>query len=78
VISPITLTLRAASAKWPWLSVEASMTVQSEVATQSGYGEVTATERRWTDQEKSELASSTGEAGEPDRRDPVEGRRWRI
>ena len=30
------------------------------------------------DQEKSELASSTGEAGEPDRGDPVEGRRQRI
>lgn len=32
MISPITLTLRAASAKWPWLSVEASMTVQSEAS----------------------------------------------
>lgn len=45
---------------------------------QSGYGEATVTEQRRTDQEKSELAGSTGEAGEPDRGDPVEGRRWRM
>jgi len=33
--------------------------------------------RRWTEHEKSELVSGTDEAGEPDRRDPVEGRRQR-
>ena len=46
--------------------------------TRSRYGVATVTERRGTDHEKSELASSTGEAGEPDRRDPVEGRGRRI
>jgi hypothetical protein len=45
---------------------------------QSGYGAATVTEWCRTEQEKSELANSTNEAGEPDRRDPVEGRRQRI
>jgi hypothetical protein len=43
-----------------------------------GNSAATATERRCRDQEKSEPASGTEEAGEPDRRDPVEGRRWRV
>lgn len=62
----------------PGRTVVASMTMRSEQETPSGYGAATATERRWRDQEKSELASGTCEAGEPDRRDPVEGRRRRI
>jgi hypothetical protein len=40
------------------------MTQRSEEETQSGYSDATATERGWTDREKSELASSTVEAGE--------------
>ncbi len=45
---------------------------------QSGYGTATATELRRRDVEKSEPVRSTEEAGEPDRRDPVEGRRWSV
>lgn len=70
---------RAALNKWPWPTVVASMTgSERSKRRESRYGAVTVTERRGTDHEKSELVSSTDETGEPDRRDPVEGRRRRI
>ncbi len=42
-------------------------------AATDGYGAVKATKPSWMGSERSESADSTGEGGEPSRRDPLEG-----
>jgi hypothetical protein len=58
--------VEASRLRWSEMTMSVEVTVEAKVTKLGGTGH-----------EKSEPTSSTEEAGEPDRRDPVEGRRRR-
>ena len=69
---PVGKAARAPLEKWSWLVV-APLTAGANSG-RDGYGEAKATKPSRMGHEKSESADSTGEDGEPDPRDPLEGR----